>query len=167
MIVFVTITVAVSCLVGYGVRGLMSEQHQKKRQLHLQEAFDRIVAQYKVLVFYHEIIGNRMIALDKKAKQLVVIDHSGKVKTENCIPLKSVSATSVVEEQNKDGQIERIVLELKEKKSGTAHRISFFDDAHDAITDLTLLAKKAQHWKNRVEVAKHTGSVGVEAEFVL
>lgn len=165
--VLVIVTIAAGVLLSFGIRYMMMKKRQMQKQRELVEAYNQVKAQNKVVVSHMEIVGNRIIALDRKGKRLVYVEHSGRQRDAVFIALDAFSTIRIVEEKNKQGCIERIVLELKQKSSDQLYRICFFDHAHDAITELTLLARKARHWKNRVATYIHPGIVGRKREFLL
>lgn len=167
MNVLLILAIPIGCAVLYTARHLAKDIRQKRRRLKLADTYHRFVLQNRFIVDHSEVIGNRLMALDRKNKKLIVIDYNGKESKELCIPLLSVSATRIVEEKNEQGLIERIMLELKLKISHVVYSICFFDHAHDPIGGLRHMARKAQHWKNRVDVNKYPGSVNVGTEYVL
>ncbi|MBB1284361.1 hypothetical protein HRH25_08260 [Flavisolibacter sp. BT320] len=164
---FIITAIAAGIASIYGVRYLLARQRKQKRQLNLTGAYKRLLARKGLSVSHAETIGNRRIALDNKSGKLVFLDHSCRVHKSHVIPLRSITATRVKKEKNKDGHIERVVLEVESAKRKTDSTLCFFDHAHDALSELTLLAKKAQHWKNRIDGFNYSYNVGPEAEYVI
>lgn len=151
----------------YGLRLMTFEEHQKNKQKRLANAYQRLLLQHRIVVDHYEIIGNRVLAFDRKNKKLIAVDHNGPTKQEHCISLLSVSTTSIVEEKNKNGYVERIFLHIKHKRSDASYRLCFFDQAYDNIVDLPCSARCAVMWKNRIDVHKYSGTVPLGQEYVL
>ena len=151
----------------YGIRHLRNERQRKNRQVALANAYQNLVVQYRLLVDHYEIIGNRVLAFDRKNKTLLAIDHSRDLKQETCIPLLSIAETRIVEERNREGHVEQIFLQLKHRWSDLLYRICFFDHSCDDNVELPASARRASVWKNKIDNHKYPGPILSGQEFVL
>src|SRR5690606_15120395 len=130
---------------------------QKKKQLALANAYHNLIIQHRAIVEHSEIIGDMVVALDRRNKKLLVIDYAGKKQVENCITLLCIGDTRIVEEKNSEGNTSRVLLELRRKRTGEAWFICVFDEKLDTIHDLSLRMKKVSYWKTRVDMARYGG----------
>ncbi len=153
--------------VSLGVRHILKQKRKRRKGLNLASAYDRVVLQNKLSIEHSEVIGDRILALDKRHKKLAVVDHTGSEKGEACIDLVTVCRTELAEERQSDERIRKIHLELYGKKENLLYRICFFDIASDPIIDLPAHAKRAMHWKNRIDIHKRLGYVSLEQEFIV
>ena len=151
----------------YGIREIIKEKRKKRRQLSLAMAYDMFVLKNKLSIEYIDILENKVIAIDRKNKKLVLIDHTEQNKQELCISLLQVASCNIIEER--DGQekcIKKIFLEIN-LRPHMYHRFCFYDDSKDSVTELPSLSRRAMHWRNRVNIHRFPGTVTIEQEYVL
>lgn len=167
MLIILLLVLFLGPAVYYGLRHWQKEGQRKKRHQALARAYEQLVLKSRVAIEHTEIIGNRVLALDKRNKKLVVIDHNEPGKQELCIPLTAIGETMILEEKNKEENTERIFLTLKQRRCNTLHKICFFDYRHDPLLDFPHLSRRALHWKTRVDIHRSSGSTALPQEFVL
>jgi hypothetical protein len=152
----------------YGIREIIKEKRKKRRQLSLAMSYDMLVSVNKLSIEYIDILENKVIAIDRKNKKLVLIDHTEENKQELCISLLQVDSSSIIEERDEqDKCIKKVFLELKLKRCHIYHRFCFYDDRKDPVTELPSLLRRATHWRDRVQVHRFPGTVSIEQEYVL
>jgi hypothetical protein len=153
---------------GYYITRYLRKTKREKKQLELGLVYDKLVKQGRLSVGHAELLNGKLIMLDRRNKQLLIIDHNQAERQEECIPLLGIETCRVVEvKQDADGHIKKIFLELKYKRNNKTVRFCFYDDSYDLITELPSLARKAKFWKHRVDLHKYPGSVGLQLEYVL
>lgn len=165
---YILIAAAVSIPLYVLMRLLLRERQRKKQQRELATAYDRLVKKHKLFVEHTDLLSDKIIGIDKRKKMLLLIDHSAGTKQEFCIPLQDIAATKIVEKkgEQKEG-IKAVLLELKHTRNNIRTRFCFFDEKQNDLSELKSLSRRAIHWKNRVDLHKHPGSVNHELEFVL
>lgn len=151
----------------YALRQLSTEKSGKEKKLKAVQAFNRLVLQNRLSIDRCEMIGDRILALDERNKTLLFVDYNGKINHTYVIPLRLVVKASVREEKNVNGNIEKIVLELKGEEDTLVYRLNFFDHACDAVPDLLPLSRKALHWKSRIDMHRRPGKFSLEQEYML
>lgn len=152
---------------GIGISAFIKEKRRKQKQLRIAEAYERMVHKCKLAIEYSEFLCNRYIGLDRKNKTLIIIDHCGTEKEEQCISLHEIGESRIVHSIDASQNIEFISLELINKRTNKPVRFCFFNKDHDSAIELPFLKRKAIHWKTRIDIHKHPGNVGLEAEYVL
>lgn len=152
----------------YLIRILRKERIKKQKQLDLSLAFDRLVKQVKISDEHSELLNGKVIALDKRNKKLLVIDHNQTERQEECIPLLGVESCKIVEVKDNPGtHVKKIFLELKHKWNNKITHFCFYDDSYDLINELPELSRRAKFWKRRIDLHKYPGRVGYGLEYVL
>lgn len=167
MMTYIVISILIIGFAAIGIKALIKEQKHKRKQLGIAEAYDRFVRHFKLAVDYSEFLSYRYIGLDRKNRKLVLIDHSGNEKQEQCICLYEVGESKIIHARDEDQNIKSVLLELRNKRDNKPVRFCFYDRDYDPVVELPSLSKKAIHWKTKVDVHKHRGSVSFEAEYVL
>lgn len=155
---------------GFSAKGIslfIKEKRRKEKQLRIAEAYERIVRQCKLAVEYSEFLCNRYIGLDRRNKKLVLIDHCGNEKQEQCISLHEIGESKIIHLSDESKNIRCISLELIHKRNNKPVRFCFFHKDYDAAIELPSLKRKAIQWKTKVDIHKHRGIAGPEAEYVL
>ena len=166
----VTYIILISLIVGLtavAVRALLKGKRHKQKQLRIAEAYDRIVNQFKLAIQYSEFLSYRYIGLDRKNRQLILIDHSGDEKQEKCISLYEIGDSKIIHEKDESQNTKTIMLELKNRRNNNAVQFCFYNSDHDLAVELPSLFRKAIQWKNKVDLNKRRGSIHLEAEYVL
>ncbi|MCU7549194.1 hypothetical protein OCK74_08710 [Chitinophagaceae bacterium LB-8] len=152
----------------YGIREIIKEKRKKRSQLSLAMSYDMLVLENKLSIEYIDILENKVIAIDRKNKKLVLIDHTEENKQELCISLLQVASSSIIEERDEqDKCIKKIFLEIKLRRHHMHHKFCFYDDSKDSVTELPSLSRRALHWRNRVNIHRLPGTVSIEQEYVL
>jgi hypothetical protein len=167
MVTYIAITILIIGFSAIGIKALIKEQKHKRKQLSIAEAYERFVRQFKLAVDYSEFLSYRYIGLDRKNRKLILIDHSGNEKQEQCICLYEVGESRIIHARDEDQNIKSVLLELRNKRDNKPVRFCFYDKDYDPVVELPSLSRKAIHWKTKVDVHKHRGSVSFEAEYVL
>jgi hypothetical protein len=152
----------------YLIRIILKEKTQNKKQRQLGLAYDRLIKKGKFSVEHSELLNGKLIALDRKNKKLLIIDHNQIEKQEECLSLLGVESCKIIEVKHAaDACIKKIFIELNYKQNNKITRFYFFDDSYDLITELPTLARKAKFWKHRINLHKYPGRVNLELEYVL
>jgi hypothetical protein len=152
----------------YLIRIFRKERVRKKKHLELGLAYDKLVKQMRFSIQHSELLNGKLIALDRRNKKLLVIDHNQIKKQEECISLLGIENCRIVEEKDgPDGCINKIFLQLKFKWNDKITRFCFYDDSYDLITEMPTLARRAKFWKDRIDLHKYPGSVGLQLDYVL
>ncbi len=162
MILIIAVLIVFALVAFYGTRYRVKK---KNKQMLLALAYEEMVFKNRLMIEHAEVLGNRVIALDRKQKKFLMIDGNGPKKEPICIPLWRVMQTEIVEEQNSEGNIQKVFLLLKCKTHDIRYKLCFYDEAHDDLTDLPCFSKKALHWKNRVDINRFPGVVDLEQEY--
>lgn len=152
----------------YIIRSLRKQKIKKKKQQELALAYDRFIKKTRFSIHHSELLNGKLIALDRRNKKLLVIDHNRIKKQEECISLLGIESCRIIEvKQNPELNIRKIILELKYRWNNKIIRFCFYDDSYDLITELSCLARRARSWKDRIDLHKYPGSVGLQLEYIL
>ena len=163
-IIILIVTLGVSAL---GISAFVKEKRRKQKQLLIAEAYERLVRKCKLAIEYSEFLCNRYIGLDRRNKKLVLIDHCGNEKQEQCISLYEIAESKIIHHNDELQNIQCIALELINKRNNKPIRFCFFNKDYDAAVELPSLKRKAIQWKTKVDIHRQPGNVGLEAEYVL
>ena len=150
-----------------GIKGFIKERRYKQKQLRIAKTYERLVQQFKLAVEYSEFLCHRYIGLDRKNRKLILIDHSGDEKQEQCISLYEIGESKIIHAKDESQNTKTILLELRNKRSNKPVWFCFYNKDYDPVVELPSLSKKAIHWKTRVDIHKHRGSVNFGTEYVL
>lgn len=167
MITYIIISVLSIAFSATGIMALIKGKRHKRKQLQMAEAYDGFVKRFKLAIDYSEFLCYRYIGLDRRNKKLILIDHSGDQKQEQCICLREVGESKIIHTKDEDQNTKSVSLELRNKRSNKPIRFCFFSKDHDPLVELPSLSKKAIHWKTKVDIHKHRGNASLEAEYVL
>lgn len=149
----------------YGIRLMRKEKHRKKKQLDLARAYDRLVLRNKLSIEHSEVLGDSILALDRRNNKLLLVDHSKTGRQEVCIPLTAIAAVKIIKERNAGGHIKKIWLQLK-NSNGNIYRVCFFDETSDPVFGLLRFSRRALHWADRINSDKLRGKAVLGQELV-
>ncbi len=151
----------------YGIRQMIVHQRRRRKQLSLAMAYEKLVLDNKLSIEDIDISDNKVIALDRKNNKLVLINHSGADHQEQCIPLLQIASCNIIEERDEqEKNMEKLVLQLMNKRNNMYYSFCFYDAGLDATTRLPSLSRQALLWKNRINaqlpaMQKNTPDVSV------
>jgi hypothetical protein len=167
MITYLISVLLISLLSIIVAKKIVKERRHKKKQSGIAKAYDRLTREFKLAVEYSEFINYRYIGLDRRNKKLIIINHCSDQKEELCFPLSEIGDSKIIREKDESQYIKRILLEFRNKRNNQPVRFCFYNRKVDPVAELPSLSRKAIHWKTKVDIHKHPGSVSFEAEYVL
>jgi len=160
MNLFIVIGLALAVLLLYVLREGWKLQRHKKSKLALAKAYDRLVREHKLSIEQAEMMGRKVIALDRKNKKLLLIDYSEDLRQEACIFLPAIESCRILKLGESPGTcIQKIVLELKYKALDKPESFCFYDEALNNATELTSLSRRAMHWRDRIDSCRRMESL--------
>lgn len=97
------------------------------------------------------------------------MDHSKDTVDKFCVDLNEFAFCRINEIRDQTSKyIKRIFIELKNKDSHQILRLPFYDISSDTTYAKPLLKRKAEYWKNKINLHKRAGrKVKLEFEYVL
>lgn len=113
MVTYIVASIVIIAFSAIGIKALLKEQKHKQKQLRMAEAYDRLARQFKLAVDYSEFLCYRFIGLDRKNRKLILIDHSGNEKQEQCICLHEIGESKIIHAKDEDLNIKSVLLELR------------------------------------------------------
>jgi len=156
---------------GYGIfylfTRLAKDSVEGRKNRDIAGAFNKLVVKHRMLIEHREILNDIVIAMDRRTQRMLIVDHSGTLHKEICIPLEAIMESRIVEERNEDGMIDRVLLKLTCTAEYGNHNICFFDHNRDPLQELLALSRKAHYWKGRIEMGRKQSRWYPETEYVL
>lgn len=149
------------------IKNIAKERRHKKKHSCMAKAYDRLTREFKLAIEYSEFINYRYIGLDRRNKKLIIINHCSDQKEELCVPLSEIVDSKIIRETDDSQSIKKILLEFRNKRNNQPVRFCFYNRKVDPPVKLPSLSRKAIHWKTKVDIHKHRGSVSLESEYVL
>jgi len=167
MITYLIGALLISLLSIMVIKTMVKQRRHKKKHSDIAKAYDRLTREFKLAVEYSDFINYRYIGLDRRNKKLIIINHCGDQKEELCVPLSEIGDSKIIRETDESQYIKTILLEFRNKRNNQPVRFCFYNRKVDPVLELPSLSRKAIHWKTKVDIHKHPGSVSLEAEYVL
>lgn len=167
MITKLIVSILTALLAVVGIKAFLREKKHKRKQLRVADACDRLIRQFKLAIEYSEFLCCRYIGLDRKNKKLILIDHCGGEIQEHCVSLNEIGESRIIFRRDELHNTKMILLELWSKRNDKRIHFCFYNRDFDPVVELPFLSRKAVHWKTKVDIHKHSGSVSFEAEYVL
>lgn len=162
------ISVVLMLPIAYGAKELIRERRRRRSLRVLRNAYDRLVREHKLSVEQSELFNRKVIGLDRRNKKLLLVDHTNSGTQEVCIHLPEIAGCTIKQLRDDYAKaVKKIMLELHHKRSDKQLSLCFYDAAHDHITEMPFLLRKAKYWKHRIDLHKHSGNVHSEFEYVL
>lgn len=166
MLTYLLILILFIALLIIGTKTVARRKYKRKQML-IAEAYDRLVRKFKLAIEYADPLRYRYIGMDKKNRKLILINHCGGVRQEECICLYEVAESKIVHAKDEFNNIKAVWLELKNKHNNHVARFCFYHKDYDPLLELPSLSRKAIHWKTKVDIHKHRGHFNFETEYVL
>jgi hypothetical protein len=167
MTTYIILFVLIAAVSVAALRALSKGNKHRRKQLRIAEAYDRFVRQFKLAIEYSEFLCYRYIGLDRKNRKLVLIDHCGNEKQEQCISLYEIGESKIIHAKDESQNTKTIMLELRNRYDNQPVRFCFYNRDYDLAVELPSLSSKAMHWKCKVDTHKNRGNINLEADYVL
>jgi len=134
----------------------------------LEKTIDQLAAENELFSVDAEFFRNKLIGIDKKNKKLVYAGYRKGVIDQFCIDLKLLSFCSVNKIiDNGSNGLKKIVLEVKCKGINRIFKLTLYDRSFDNIRAKGLLLRKAEQWKNKIDLYKRPVTFNTQFEYVL
>ena len=144
---------------------LLAFNEESKKQIRL--TLDRLVKENRLSLEDVEFFGRKAIGLDKN-KKLVFVDCSDNVVNQFCIDLDDIFFCRVNEIRDEaSGVIKEVFIELKKKNYNESLKLTFYNRASDKPYTKIALIKKANHWKDKINLHKRRGKIDAPLEYIL
>ena len=94
------------------------------------------------------------------------VDYADNVVNQSCIDLNNLAFCRVNEIRNEtSGDTKEVFIELKKKNYNESSKLIFYNRESDNPYTKTLLVRKANDWKNKINL--YTRSANIPLEYVL
>ena len=142
-------------------------KRHKQKQLRIANSYKRFITQFKLAIDYSEFLNYRFIGLDRKNRELILIDHCGNKIQEECISLYEIGESKIIQAKDESLNTKSIILELKNRLNDHCVQFCFYDSDHDLKVEMPSLFRKAIQWKSKVDLHKHRGNIYMESQYIL
>lgn len=132
----------------------ISRREQKKIVTKMGKIYNDLIDRNNLTIDSKEDFRKRIIAVDRVNEQLLFVDLSGEEERSFLVDLPEVVLCRLVKnERPEKGHITKILLEcaLKGKKEAVI-QLPFYDELTDSLMDLPYLSKKADYWKQKINI---------------
>ncbi|WP_217603405.1 hypothetical protein [Chitinophaga sp. GbtcB8] len=134
-----------------GFRSLFADRHHQKVYQHVKDAFQSLIKRQGLSIAEVNMLGNRLIAMDRNMNKLIFVVYKNGITRENCLnPNEIISCKIEKKSSDVSGYIRKVNLELTFRRNGVI-TFSFFDEEVDDLCDLPSRIKKAQYWKRQIQ----------------
>jgi len=134
----------------------------------LEKTIDQLAIENELFNIDVEFFRNKLIGIDKKSKKLVYVGYRKGAIDQFCIDLTLLSFCSVNKIiDNDSNDLKKIMLEVKCKGINRIFKLTFYDRSSDNIRAKGLLLRKAEQWKNKIDLYKRPVTFNTQFEYVL
>jgi|SRR6218665_243671 len=158
MNIILALLIPVSYFIFICTRIVVQKKRAGKRKRELARAYNGFVLRERMIIDHSEVIGDMVIALNRSWKELVVIDHHGKIRETHRIRLSTVTDCLIKEERYNRGNLKEIQV-LLFRRNNEKSVIVHFRAADDTMAEEQSMLKKARRWKNLVDVHRWVVSI--------
>lgn len=153
MIMFLLTLILISVMalpIYLGFRSRFEHKHPAKVYMIVKDAFTGLIKRHKLSIAEINLFGNRLIAMDSKMSQLILIHYKHGIVWERCLSLREMAFCKIAKITHKvSGDVQKVNLELTLRKGGII-TFPFFDAKMDLNSDLSTRIRRAQHWKGKI-----------------
>lgn len=131
-------------------KNIFSKSKEIKKAFELRRTFHQLLKKHKLSIDEVEIFDSKLIALDKKRGQLILIEYVGSSIRPICISLSDLESHGVVKGIDKiGGHISEVVLEFRFRHRKPVD-FTFYDSSKDNVSAFSFLREKAKYWDAKI-----------------
>ncbi len=147
---------------------MVKERRKRVVKRILEKALSQLTKENKLLIVDVEFFSNKVIAIDRRNEKLVYADYRKEAIDQFCIDLNLLSFCRVnkIIDKSSNG-VKKLFLEVKCKGINKILRLNFYDSSFDSIRAKASLVRKAELWKNKINLHRRPVNVNNQFEYVL
>jgi hypothetical protein len=149
-----------------GFLGIVEERRKHAVKSILGKALGQLAKENELFIADVEFFRSKVIGIDRENKKLVYANYRKKALDQSCIDLNSVAYCRVNRIIDKSSHsVKEIFIEVKRKDQ--IFRLNFYDRSFDNIRAKALLLKKAEQWKDKINLHRRSANFKKRLEYVL
>ena len=157
-----------SFLLYLGFKALFENKHDRRNALAIKVALERVIRRKRLLISEIDTLGNKVIALDRKNNQIILVEHRNNVTWEKCLSLGELESCNINKEMDQlTGCAQKVVMELNFNSNEELIYFTFYDKSNDSIHELPSRLRKENYWKNKIQHHLNSVKAGYRLEYVL
>jgi hypothetical protein len=141
---------------------IVSRKQAATKKAALLSRLHQLAREHDTTIGPSDILGARVIALDKEKGRIFYVDGSGDTTLTQVFDIESVSHCEVVSAGRRmvttsgkgkpktDEHIDKVLVEVSIKGGGKVSLL-FYDEARDGVFEMLPLRQKAEKWKGLIK----------------
>ena len=151
-----------------GFFGIRKDRRKRLVKRLLEKALNQLTTENDLLIVDVEYLNNKVIGIDRKNRKLVYADYRKGAIYKRCIDLNFLSFCRVNKIVDKSSNcMKQLFLEVKCKGVNKISRLIFYDRSFDNIRSKAFLLRKAEQWKNKINLHRRSLNLNNQFEYVL
>lgn len=147
---------------------ILEEKRKKQIKKDLKKTIRQSAKENKLQVVAVHFFHSKAIALDRKNKKLVFVNHHKEVVDQVCIDLETLVFCRIVRiEDESSKHVEKVFIEVKNKGLDEVSKLVFYDRFFDNIRAKATLIREAEYWRNKINLHKKSMNFNYAFEYVL
>lgn len=147
---------------------ILEEKRKKQIKKDLKKTIGQLAKENKLQVVEIHFFHHKAIAMDRKKKKLVFVNHHREFVDQFCIDLETLVFCRIVKiEDESSKSVEKVFIELKNKGNNKVSRLVFYDRYFDNIRAKATLIKEAEYWRDRINHHRNSMNLSYAFEYVL
>ncbi|HEX6845435.1 MAG TPA: hypothetical protein VF144_00590 [Chitinophagaceae bacterium] len=146
---------------------ILEGKRKKQIKKDLRKIVDHSAKENNLRVSEVHIFHRKAIAMDRRKEKMIFVNLHEAFVDQFCIDLKTLVSCRVIilkSESSKD--VEKVLVEVKNKGFNEVSRLVFYDRYFDKIRTKTPLMREAEYWKNKIDLHRRSTTYN-NLEFVL
>lgn len=131
-------------------QSLFIRQRHRKSMLAIEDAYKRVVERNNLRILELSRFINRLIAIDRSNRKLVLLVYKDGVTWEKCIALEEIISCQITKAVDNESYIQSVSIQLILHNNNETISFSFFDNRFDDERDLSQRTKRADYWQKKI-----------------
>lgn len=147
---------------------ILEEKRKKQVKKGLKKTIDQLAKGNKLQVVEIHFFHRKAIAIDRKNKKLVFVNHHKGFVDQICIDLETLVFCRIVKiEDESSKRVEKVFIEVKNKGINEVSKLVFYDRSFDNIRAKETLIREAEYWRNKINLHRKSMNFNYAFEYVL
>lgn len=147
---------------------VLEEKRKKQIKKGLKKTIDQLAEENKLQVVEIHFFHRKAIAMDRKNKKLIFVNHHKKSVDWIFIDLESLVFCRIVKIEDKSSKsVEKVFIEVKNKGVHEVSKLVFYDKSFDNVRAKATLIREAEYWRNKINLHRKSKNFNYAFEYVL
>jgi hypothetical protein len=152
----------------WAFKAMFKKEKDQKSSSAFKAALLHILKKHGLSISGVSVFSNKIIGLDHRNNKLIWIDYRNNDILEHCVLFRNIRFCTILKETDLlTGCTRKVVIRISFHNGDDPAYFTFYDESIDPVHELPARVRKANHWKNKIQLHLNSIKAGPVLEYVL